>query len=51
MSDLEGSAKPILLGLMNMKTSMLQLAPDERSVISAWAIKTAFLITSAASSL
>jgi hypothetical protein len=51
MSDLEGSAKPILLGLMNMKTSLLQLAPDERSVISAWAIKTAFMITSAQKTL
>ena len=51
MSDLEGRAKPILLGLMNMKTSLMQLSPDERSVISAWAIKTAFMIASAQKNL
>lgn len=47
MSNLEGSAKPILLGLMNTNTSLLQLEPGERSIISAWAIKTAFMIASA----
>jgi hypothetical protein len=51
MSDLEGRAKPILLGLMNMKTSLLQLSPEERSVISEWAIKTAFMIASAQNNL
>jgi hypothetical protein len=51
MSDFESSAKPILLGLMTMKTSMLQLSSNERSVISAWAIKTAFMIASAQPSL
>lgn len=51
MSNLEGRAKPILLGLMDMKTSLLQLSEDERSVISAWAIKTAFMIASAQKSL
>ncbi len=51
MSDLEGSAKPILLGLMDMKTSLFQLAPNERSVSSAWAIKTAFMIASAQKNL
>jgi hypothetical protein len=51
MSNLEGSAKPILLGLMDMKTSLFELAPNERSVSSAWAIKTAFMIAGAQKNL
>jgi hypothetical protein len=51
MSDLETRAKPILLGLINMKTSLLQLPVDQRLVVSAWAIKTAFMIASAQQSL
>ncbi len=51
VSQLEGRAQPILLGLMNMKTSLLQLSIAERSTVSAWAIKTAFMIASAQQSL
>jgi hypothetical protein len=47
MSRLEGRAKPILPDLMNMRTSLLQLSADERTTLSAWAIKTAFMIASA----
>lgn len=47
MSRLEGRAKPLVLDLMNMRASMLQLSETERTTISAWAIKTAFMIASA----
>src|SRR5579864_1677920 len=46
MSRLESRAQPILLGLMKMQTSLLQLSVDQRASISAWAIKTAFMIAS-----
>jgi hypothetical protein len=46
MSRLEARAKPTLLGLMNMDATLLQLTPDERATVSAWAIKTAFMIAS-----
>lgn len=51
MSQLEGRAQAMLLGLMQMKTSLLQLTVDERTTISAWAIKTAFMIASAQQSV
>jgi len=47
MSQLEGRAQNKLLGLMHMKTSLLQLTVEERTTVSAWAIKTAFMIASA----
>jgi hypothetical protein len=47
MSRLEGRAKVALLSLMNQQSSLLQLSLDERATISAWAIKTAFMIASA----
>jgi len=51
MSRLEGRAKPILLELMNMRASLLQLSADQRTTLSAWAIKTAFMIASAQQSI
>jgi len=51
MSRLEGRAKPILVELMNMRTSLLQLSTDQRTTLSAWAIKTAFMIASAQQSI
>jgi hypothetical protein len=47
MSRLEGRAKPLLLDLMNMRASLLQLSTEDRTTVSAWAIKTAFMIASA----
>jgi hypothetical protein len=44
-------AKPLLLELMNMRASLLQLSERERTTISAWAIKTAFMIASAQQSV
>jgi hypothetical protein len=51
MSRLEGRAKPLLLDLMNMKASLLQLSREHRTTVSAWAIKTAFMIASAQKSI
>lgn len=51
MSQLEGRAQTTLLGLMNMKTSLLQLTVEERTTVSGWAIKTAFMIASAQKSI
>jgi len=51
MSRLEGRAKPLLLDLMNMRASLLQLSSDDRTTLSAWAIKTAFMIASAQQSI
>lgn len=51
MSRLEDRAKPMLVELMNMRTSLLQLSPDQRTTLSAWAIKTAFMIASAQQSI
>lgn len=47
MASLEDRARPTLLGLMNMKTALLQMTPEERATVAAWAIKTAFMIASA----
>ncbi len=47
MSHLECRAREALLGLMNQQISLLQLSSAERTTISAWAIKTAFMIASA----
>jgi hypothetical protein len=47
MASLEGRAKPTLLGLLNMKTTLLQMTEQERATVAAWAIKTAFMIASA----
>lgn len=47
MSQLEGDAKPILLKLLNMEITLLQMTQDERRIVSAWAIKTVFMIASA----
>jgi hypothetical protein len=46
MSRLEDQAKPLILGLMNLKASLLQLADSERAALSMWAAKTAFMIAS-----
>lgn len=51
MSRLEDRAKPLLLELMNMRASLLQLTEEQRTTISAWAIKTAFMIASAQKSV
>lgn len=51
MSRLEGRAKPLLIELMNMRASLLQLSDEERTVLSAWAVKTAFMIASAQQSI
>ena len=51
MSRLEERAKPLLLDLMNMKASLLQLSIEDRTTVSAWAIKTAFMIGSAQKSI
>src|SRR5271154_1758246 len=51
MSQLEGRAQTTLLGLMHMKTSLLQLTVEDRTRVSAWAIKTAFMIASAQKSI
>jgi hypothetical protein len=51
MSRLEEGAKPLLSGLMTMQASILQLLPEDRKVVSAWAIKTAFMIASAQESV
>jgi hypothetical protein len=47
MSCLESRAMPILLGLMNLKTALLELSEEDRTTISIWAVKTAFMIASA----
>jgi hypothetical protein len=47
MSRLEECVKPLLSGLMTMQASILQLLPEDRRVLSAWVIKTAFMIASA----
>lgn len=47
MSRLENQAMPILLGLMNLKPALLGLSEEDRTTISIWAIKTAFMIASA----
>ncbi len=46
MSRLETKAQPTLLGLMHMRTSLFQLLAEERANVSAWAIKTAFMLSS-----
>jgi hypothetical protein len=51
MSRLERRAKPVLLDLINMKASLLQLSIENRTTVSAWAIKTAFMIASAQKSI
>jgi hypothetical protein len=51
MSRLEGRAKPLILDLMNMRVSHLELSPEQRTTLSAWAIKTAFMIASAQQSI
>jgi hypothetical protein len=45
MSRLESEAKPLILGLMRQKTSIMTLTDAERLVLSRWAVKTAFMIT------
>jgi len=47
MSRLEESAKPLVIGLMNQQTSLLQLSSRARITVSKWAAKTAFMIASA----
>ena len=51
MASLEGHARPTLLGLLNMKTPLLQMTPEDRTTVAAWAIKTAFMIASAQPSI
>jgi hypothetical protein len=46
MSRLETKAKPTLLGLMHMRAGLFQLSVEERANVSAWAIKTAFMLSS-----
>jgi hypothetical protein len=45
MSRLETEARPTILGLMNQQTNLLSLADDARLVLSRWAVKTAFMIS------
>ncbi len=45
MSRLENQAKPLILSLMKGERSVLVLTDDERRILSRWAVKTAFLIT------
>src|ERR1017187_7704099 len=47
MSRLETKAQPTLLGLMHTRASLFQLSAEERANVSAWAIKTAFMLSSA----
>jgi hypothetical protein len=51
MSRLEGRAKPLILDLMNLQTGLLELSAEQRTTLSAWAIKTAFMIASAQQSI
>jgi hypothetical protein len=51
MSRLEGRARTTLVELMSMRATLLQLSDDERTTVSAWAIKTAFMIASAQQSI
>ena len=51
MSRLEERAKPLLLELMNMQTGLMELSAEQRTTLSAWAIKTAFMIASAQQSI
>jgi hypothetical protein len=44
MSRLETQAQSLVLDLMHMQKSLLQLSNAERATLSAWAIKTAFMI-------
>jgi hypothetical protein len=46
MSRLETKAQPTILGLMHMRTGLFQLSVEERANVSAWAIKTAFMLSS-----
>jgi hypothetical protein len=46
MSRLEVQAKPLVLRLMRQQTSLRDLPPDARLVVSRWAVKTAFMILS-----
>ncbi len=45
MSRLEDAAKPHILGLMHEKTSILTVTDDARTILSRWAVKTAFIIS------
>jgi len=45
MSLLEHQANPLILQLMKAERSILMLTDDERRILSRWAVKTAFLIT------
>jgi len=51
MSRLEGRSKPLLLGSMNLQIGLLELSAEQRTTLSAWAIKTAFMIASAQQSI
>ena len=44
MSRLESEAKPLILGLMHQKASILALTDEARQSLSRWAVKTAFMI-------
>lgn len=44
MSRLENQAKPHILDLMSQKMSLLSLDDDVRTILSRWAVKTAFMI-------
>ena len=46
MSRLETRAQSLVLNLMHMRSSLFQLTEDQRSTLSAWSIKTAFMIAS-----
>jgi hypothetical protein len=45
MSRLETAAKPLILDLMEQKTSVMTLTDDARTILSRWAVKTAFIIS------
>jgi hypothetical protein len=51
MSRLEGRAKPLLLELMNMQIGLMEMSAEQRTTLSTWAIKTAFMIASAQQSI
>lgn len=44
MSRLESEAKPLILGLMHQKTTILALTDEARQALSRWAVKTAFMV-------
>lgn len=46
MSRLENQAKPLILGLISEQTALRNLLPNDRLIVSRWAVKTALMILS-----